>query len=100
VQSVAIRSRDEKRISNIGSRPGRPRHDVVRWQDRFADGNELQISVTGRELYSQLGDCQFMLMEFAPQSMSVVQTSLNNNKNKMLHEKCKDEVIYNFKTSK
>jgi len=87
VQSVAIRSRDEKRISNIGSRPGRPRHDVVQWQDRFADGNELQISITGRELFSQLGDCQFLLMEFAPQSKSAVQTSLNNNKKKKSYMK-------------
>jgi len=77
---VAIRQRDEIRITNIGSRPGRPRHAVVQWQDRFADGNELQISITVRELFCYLGDCQFLLIEFAPQSKSVVQTSLNNNK--------------------
>jgi hypothetical protein len=46
------------------------------------------------EFLSQLSDCQFLLMDFAPQSKSVVQTALNNFRK--LHVMCKDEIIYNF----
>ena len=56
----------------------------------YAYGNELKISSRGRRFLSQLSERQFLLMDFAPQSKSVAQTSLNNEK-KVLHVKCKDE---------